>query len=63
MGKIVSSLNEINIMPTLATIGNFDGVHSGHQALIIALIKQARTKGIRSALITFSPHPHFILSN
>ncbi|MCJ7696347.1 MAG: bifunctional riboflavin kinase/FAD synthetase [Anaerolineaceae bacterium] len=50
-------------MPTWATIGNFDGVHSGHQALIIALIKQARANGIRSALITFSPHPHFILSN
>jgi len=63
LDKIVRSLKDIEVMPTWATIGNFDGVHAGHQAMIIALIKQARENGKRSALITFSPHPHFILTN
>lgn len=63
MIKIVRSLENLEIVPTWATIGNFDGVHLGHQSIIIALVKQARETGMRSALITFSPHPHFVLSN
>ena len=61
--KLETSLKGIDNMPTWATIGNFDGVHLGHQAIIIRLIKHAREYGKRTALITFSPHPHFILEN
>ncbi len=43
-------------------IGNFDGVHKGHQRLIAATVKQAREHGMIPAAITFDPHPLAFLS-
>ena len=39
------------------TIGNFDGVHRGHRALLEELKKGAREKGLVSCVMTFEPHP------
>lgn len=39
------------------TIGNFDGVHLGHQALIRRVVDQARSAGLPAVVITFDPHP------
>jgi riboflavin kinase / FMN adenylyltransferase len=39
------------------TIGNFDGVHRGHQAVLKELNSQARARGLRSCVVTFEPHP------
>ena len=39
------------------TIGNFDGVHRGHQALLAKLTEKARATGLPSAVLTFEPHP------
>ncbi len=41
----------------VATIGNFDGVHLGHQAVFEALKARAREHGLPSLVITFEPHP------
>jgi len=43
------------------TIGNFDGVHRGHQAMLALLINEARHRGLPSCAMTFEPHPrdHF----
>jgi riboflavin kinase / FMN adenylyltransferase len=43
------------------TIGNFDGVHLGHQALIRQVVREAHALGVRSALMTFHPHPQSVL--
>jgi riboflavin kinase/FMN adenylyltransferase len=43
--------------PTIATIGNFDGVHRGHEWVIAEVVAQARAENIRSIAITFDPHP------
>jgi len=43
--------------PSIATVGNFDGVHLGHQGLLTGAADQARALGIRSIAITFDPHP------
>jgi riboflavin kinase/FMN adenylyltransferase len=40
-----------------ATIGNFDGVHLGHRAILDSLVAAARTAGVSSLLVTFDPHP------
>ncbi|MEJ2478658.1 MAG: bifunctional riboflavin kinase/FAD synthetase [Acidihalobacter sp.] len=42
----------------VATIGNFDGVHRGHQAVISQLLDEAGRRGLPSTLITFEPLPH-----
>jgi riboflavin kinase/FMN adenylyltransferase len=39
------------------TIGNFDGVHRGHQALLARVVSAARARGIAAAVMTFEPHP------
>lgn len=43
------------------TIGNFDGVHRGHQAMLALLSNEARHRGLPSCVMTFEPHPrdHF----
>ncbi len=39
------------------TIGNFDGVHRGHQAMLALLRGEAQQRGVRSCVLTFEPHP------
>jgi riboflavin kinase/FMN adenylyltransferase len=39
------------------TIGNFDGVHRGHQAMLALLRGEAAQRGVPSAVLTFEPHP------
>ncbi|RYF73415.1 MAG: bifunctional riboflavin kinase/FAD synthetase [Comamonadaceae bacterium] len=46
------------IAPACAlTIGNFDGVHRGHQAMLALLASEARQRGLPSCVLTFEPHP------
>jgi len=39
------------------TIGNFDGVHRGHQAMLALLRSEAQQRGVPSCVLTFEPHP------
>lgn len=43
--------------PCVAAVGMFDGVHAGHCALLGALVREARARGVRSLVLTFSRHP------
>ncbi|MFA5520157.1 MAG: bifunctional riboflavin kinase/FAD synthetase [Castellaniella sp.] len=43
--------------PSALTIGNFDGVHLGHQAILDGLHAHARQAGLLSTVMTFEPHP------
>lgn len=43
--------------PLALTIGNFDGVHRGHQAMVQQLVSTAQARGLTPALLTFEPHP------
>jgi riboflavin kinase / FMN adenylyltransferase len=47
--------------PSIAAIGNFDGVHRGHQEILGAAAAEARERGMRSVAITFDPHPAQLL--
>nr|MDT0657115.1 bifunctional riboflavin kinase/FAD synthetase [Micromonospora sp. DSM 115978] len=42
---------------SVVTIGVFDGVHKGHQAIIGHAVKRAKDLGVRSVVVTFDPHP------
>lgn len=61
--KIYRHLAELpaDFGPSIATIGNFDGVHRGHRGVISEVVERARLLGIRSVAITFDPHPARIL--
>lgn len=43
--------------PCALTIGNFDGVHLGHQALLRRVVDDARRLGLTATVLTFEPHP------
>ncbi|MFY1916267.1 bifunctional riboflavin kinase/FAD synthetase [Achromobacter xylosoxidans] len=43
--------------PSALTIGNFDGVHRGHQAMLARVCQVARDRGLTPAVMTFEPHP------
>jgi riboflavin kinase/FMN adenylyltransferase len=45
------------LRPCALTIGNFDGVHRGHQAMLALLTNEARHRALPSAVLTFEPHP------
>jgi len=45
------------------TIGNFDGVHVGHQAILRLIVERARALGGESVLYTFEPHPRRVLQS
>lgn len=46
--------------PTALTIGNFDGVHSGHQQVLTQLQQAAKARGAVTVAVTFDPHPALI---
>jgi riboflavin kinase/FMN adenylyltransferase len=56
---LIRSLSHMTLkqMGGVVTLGNFDGVHLGHQKLLAATIKQAKALGVPSIAITFEPHP------
>ena len=52
-----------NLLPTVATIGFFDGVHRGHQYLIRNVVEEARRSHMTSTVITFDRHPRQVLQS
>jgi riboflavin kinase/FMN adenylyltransferase len=55
--EIISSLNEIKKYPyPVVTMGNFDGVHAGHQKVISAVISRAQRNNGTSIVITYKPN-------
>lgn len=47
--------------PSVAAIGNFDGVHRGHREILSAVVAEARRLGAQSIAVTFDPHPEQFL--
>jgi len=62
--RVIRSLREIRepFVPSVATIGNFDGVHLGHQTLLRRVVEVARPLRALATVITFEPHPIKVLA-
>jgi riboflavin kinase / FMN adenylyltransferase len=61
-GDITQAMAELEKHGSSLTIGNFDGVHLGHRALIRRVIEVAQSRRCLSAVMIFDPHPSQILS-
>lgn len=59
--QIIRNIPGTLLEPCVATIGFFDGVHTGHRFLIEQVKEVAATRGLRSALITFPVHPRKVM--
>lgn len=61
--KIINSFDDVpeEFKGAVATIGNFDGVHLGHQQIFRKVVQEARRNRCKSVVITFDPHPKSVL--
>ena len=55
--QVFRHLHQADGCPLALAIGNFDGMHLGHQALLRRLVEVARAQNLKSAVMTFEPHP------
>ncbi|PIE44871.1 MAG: riboflavin biosynthesis protein RibF [Gammaproteobacteria bacterium] len=61
--QIIHSLNNPDNLPLALTIGNFDGVHIGHQAILNTLVQTAKQQQYRPTVMTFTPHAKVFFGN
>ena len=61
--RIFRSLEEVpaDFGPAIVSVGNFDGVHCGHQHVLQEVVRRARANGSKAIAVTFEPHPFRIL--
>lgn len=61
--KVFSNISEFKAQkPTIVTLGTFDGVHKGHQAILKQLINCSKKENLESLLLTFFPHPRVVVT-
>lgn len=60
--RVIRGLESVNLSGVVLTIGNFDGVHRGHQAILSAGRKRADAIGVDLVAMTFDPHPLAVLA-
>ncbi|MFN5516103.1 MAG: bifunctional riboflavin kinase/FAD synthetase [Cyanobacteriota bacterium] len=58
---VFSATNQL-LLPTCVALGNFDGVHLGHQTILRGLVKTCQRTGGHSAVVSFNPHPRAFFS-
>ena len=62
----MESYFDLNQFPSInnsvVTIGNFDGIHRGHQKILERVVNLGREKDVPSVVVTFDPHPRYILN-
>ncbi len=62
--KVFNSINDFTTSKkTIVTLGTFDGVHIGHNAILDKICKAAQQENLESVILTFFPHPRLIVSN
>ena len=60
--EIYSSIESLKADRPIVTMGIFDGVHTGHAALLKRLVELSKENNRESVLLTFSPHPRIVLN-
>ncbi|MBE8158993.1 MAG: bifunctional riboflavin kinase/FAD synthetase, partial [Betaproteobacteria bacterium] len=59
--RIVRDINKFTEKPIALTVGNFDGMHKGHRALVDLIVRRAAGRGWKSGVLSFEPHPLAVL--
>ncbi|MCK4800624.1 MAG: bifunctional riboflavin kinase/FAD synthetase [Anaerolineales bacterium] len=56
------NITDIQLTKSWLTIGSYDGVHKGHQQILLALVEQAHQNGQPAVVVTFHPHPVLVIN-
>ncbi|HEX8220958.1 MAG TPA: bifunctional riboflavin kinase/FAD synthetase [Chloroflexia bacterium] len=59
--QTITDLTQRQPTPAVLSIGSFDGVHLGHQALLGSVVESARARGVAAVALTFEPSPREVL--
>lgn len=59
--QTITDITQRQPTPAVLTIGSFDGVHLGHQALIGSVVESAHSRGVAAVALTFEPSPREVL--
>ena len=57
----INITSNLNIPSVNLAIGNFDGIHIGHQKIIQKLVNESKKMNVQSAILGFDPHPQQFL--
>ena len=62
--RVFRTLDEVppDFGPSALTIGNFDGVHTGHRAILHRVHEIAAERGLKPSVLTFDPHPSKVVA-
>lgn len=60
--QVFNDKSDFKITNSVVTIGTFDGLHIGHQQILSALVNVAKSKNLKSVVVTFDPHPRAVVS-
>jgi riboflavin kinase / FMN adenylyltransferase len=62
--QLIRDIGELSqpLQASVITVGNFDGVHLGHQKLLHRVAERALHAGVTSGVLTFDPHPTYVLA-
>jgi riboflavin kinase / FMN adenylyltransferase len=60
--RLTHGASDAQLPPVALTVGNFDGIHRGHQAMLQRLLAGARARSLQSCVLTFEPHPREFFS-
>jgi riboflavin kinase/FMN adenylyltransferase len=55
-------MKSVNSVNSVVALGNFDGVHLGHQAVVRRAVEEGRRRGTKVVAATFEPHPRAVLA-
>ncbi len=62
--EIINNIKKFSpIDKSILTIGSYDGIHNGHLEVLSSLVRYSKKKKVPSVLITFNPHPRYIINN
>ena len=62
--EVITSLDKMKeLSSSVITVGNYDGIHKGHQDVLSFIVDEGKKRNVPSCLITFDPNPFYVLSD
>ena len=62
--EVITSIDKMKeLSSSVITVGNYDGIHKGHQDVLSFIVNEGKKRNVPSCLITFDPNPFYVISD